>query len=145
MYRHWVSCNFEAQKIHSVATESLEEKDSVENEVTSGDSDQDTEIVTIAKMEDDSLDMPEDLSAKHRTVSVQTDTCLQDKFEEIFQDFSRKQIRSLMNVLLVQLVAKEDVGEIVDTTLESFSTKKSEQVSFFANLSSSRLLQLQLN
>eukprot|EP00092_Neocalanus_flemingeri_P013056 GFUD01014070.1.p1 GENE.GFUD01014070.1~~GFUD01014070.1.p1 ORF type:complete len:372 (+),score=131.29 GFUD01014070.1:128-1117(+) len=58
-------------------------------------------------MEDDSFDIPEDLSAKHRTVSVQTETCIQDKFEQIFEGFSQTQIKSLMNIL-VQYVLKED-------------------------------------
>ena len=123
-----VSCNFEEHKIHSVVTERLEKTDIVTMN-TAGDSLE----VNTAEMEDDSLDMPEDLSTKHRTVSVQTDTSLQDKFEEIAKGFSRKQIRSLMNVL-VTFVLKEDDGNIqekLEDRLRNFS-KNSEQVIFFS-------------
>eukprot|EP00092_Neocalanus_flemingeri_P039151 GFUD01042613.1.p1 GENE.GFUD01042613.1~~GFUD01042613.1.p1 ORF type:complete len:351 (-),score=141.82 GFUD01042613.1:63-1043(-) len=72
-------------------------------------------------MEDDSCDMPEDLSAKHRTVSVQTETCIHDKFEQIFEGFSQTQIKSLMNIL-VQYVLKED-DENNENKFETFSRK----------------------
>ena len=48
---------------------------------------------------EDSDDMPEDLSVKHRTVSVQTETSIQDKLEEIFEGFSQNQIKFFMEVL----------------------------------------------
>ena len=43
--------------------------------------------------------MPEDLSVKHRTVSVQTETSIQDKLEEIFEGFSQNQIKFFIEVL----------------------------------------------
>ena len=48
---------------------------------------------------EDCEDMPEDLSVKHRTVSVQTETSIQDKLEEIFEGFSQNQIKFFMEVL----------------------------------------------
>ena len=128
-----VSCNFEEHKIHSVVTERLEKKDGVETDIVTMNTTGDSLEVNTAEMEDDSLDMPEDLSTKHRTVSVQTDTSLQDKFEEIAKGFSRKQIRSLMNVL-VTFVLKEDDGNIEDELEDKLKTfsKNSEQVTFFS-------------
>jgi len=75
----------------------------------------------VAEMEDDGFDIPEDLSAKHRTVSVQTDNHLKDEFEEIFEGFSQNQIRLVMDVL-VQFVLKEDFGNNSDK-LETISRK----------------------
>ena len=47
-----------------------------------------------------SKDMPEDLSAKHRTVSVQTETCNQERFEQILDGFSQEQIKHFMDILI---------------------------------------------
>ena len=62
------------------------------------------------KTENIDIEMPEDLSAKYRSVSVQTEKC-QDKFGQLLEGFSQKQVRSFMNVL-VQIVLKRD-GESV--------------------------------
>merc|ERR1712142_850427 len=48
---------------------------------------------------EESEDMPEDLSVKHRTVSVQTDTFVQQKLEQIFEGFSHNQIKFFMEIL----------------------------------------------
>ena len=54
------------------------------------------------KKEDISEDeaIAEDLSPKHETVSVQTEKCQHDKFAQLFEGFSQKQIQSLMNRLI---------------------------------------------
>ena len=44
-------------------------------------------------------DIPEDLSVKHKTVSVQTEMSIQDKLEEIFEGFSQNQIQFFMEIL----------------------------------------------
>ena len=98
----WMSCKLEEQKIQSVWREWLEEKDIVTVIVSDT-----AEENAVLGMEGNILDMPEDLSAKQRNVSVQTETCLQNKFEELCEGFSQQQIRSLMNVL-VQFVMTED-------------------------------------
>ena len=57
---------------------------------------------------DDCEDMPEDLSVKHRTVSVQTETFIQDKLEEIFEGFSQNQIKFFLEILSNFKKSKED-------------------------------------
>ena len=44
---------------------------------------------TSVDMLDCTVEMPEDLSTKHRTVSVQTETCNQERFEQFFDEFSQ--------------------------------------------------------
>ena len=56
-----------------------------------------------------SKDMPEDLSAKHRTVSVQTETSNQERFEQIFDGFSQDQVRYFMDIL-IHFASKKDNG-----------------------------------
>ena len=60
-------------------------------------------------MLDGSEDMPEDLSTKHRTVSVQTETCNQERFEQIFDGFSQDQMRYFMDIL-IHFDSKKDSG-----------------------------------
>ena len=60
------------------------------------------------EMIEDCEDMPEDLSVKHRTVSVQTETFIQDKLEEIFEGFSQNQIQFFMEILSNFKEPKED-------------------------------------
>ena len=43
---------------------------------------------------------PEDLSVKHRSVAVQTDKKEQDKFLELFDVFTEKQLRTMINILV---------------------------------------------
>ena len=57
---------------------------------------------------EDCEDMPEDLSVKHRTVSVQTETFIQDKLEEIFEGFSQNQIKFFLEILSNFKRSKED-------------------------------------
>ena len=45
-------------------------------------------------------DVPEDLSAKRKSVSVQTDKREQDKFQELFDGFTENQLRAVMNLLM---------------------------------------------
>ena len=45
-------------------------------------------------------DVPEDLSAKRKNVSVQTDKREQDKFQELFDGFTENQLRAVMNLLV---------------------------------------------
>ena len=117
--------------------------DGVENIVTNGVINKEAEIDTESmnssgygleenteEILDDSFEMPEDLSAKHRTASVQTETCLLDKFEQIFKGFSPNQIRSLLNVL-VTFISKEDDRNL--DKLETFSGKL-EKVTFHSLL-----------
>ena len=47
---------------------------------------------------EDCEDLPEDLSIKQRTVSVQTETSIQNRLEEIFEGFSQKQIRFFIEI-----------------------------------------------
>ena len=53
-------------------------------------------------------DIPEDLSVKHKTVSVQTEMSIQDKLEEIFEGFSHTQINFFMEILSNLKKSKED-------------------------------------
>ena len=60
------------------------------------------------------MDMPEDLSAKYKSVSVQTEKWGKYNFENLFDGFSQKQMKTLMDILVV-FVAKKDDETIVDT------------------------------
>ena len=87
------------QKIQTVAQERLEEKDGVEGLVVPVDDTyftmMDIASDTSVEMFDCTVDMPEDLSTKHRKVSVQTETCNQERFEQIFDGFSQDHVRYL--------------------------------------------------
>ena len=82
---------------------------------------------TSVEMLEGSEDMPEDLSTKHRTVSVQTETCNQERFEKIFDGFSQEQIRYFMDIL-IHFASKKDIGNLKNE-LKTFY-KKVEQVTF---------------
>jgi hypothetical protein len=60
------------------------------------------------------MDMPEDLSAKYKSVSVQTEKWGKYNFENLFDGFSQKQMKALMDILVV-FVAKKDDEKIIDT------------------------------
>ena len=64
---------------------------------------------TSVEMLEGSEDMPEDLSTKHRTVSVQTETCNQERFEKIFDGVSQEQSRYFMDIL-INFASKKDNG-----------------------------------
>ena len=90
----------------------MEEKGGVESLVTAVLlSSADIVMMDIAGVEllEGSGDMPEDLSTKHRTVSVQTETCNQERFEQLFDGYSQDQIRFLMNIL-IHFASKKDNG-----------------------------------
>ena len=72
--------------------------------------------VKYEAMENTDLDMPEDLSAKYKSVSVQTENCHQDKFKQLFEGFSQNQIGSLMH-LLIQFLTKKDDERAYDHNL----------------------------
>ena len=59
-------------------------------------------------------DIPEDLSVKYKSVSVQTDKCAQNNFEELFDGFSQEQIRKVMDIL-VQFVKNKDSENIASS------------------------------
>ena len=82
---------------------------------------------TSVEMLEDSEDMPEDLSTKHRTVSVQTETCNQERFEQLFDGYSQDQIRFLMNIL-IHFASKKDLGNLKNELTTFY--KKVEQVTF---------------
>ena len=123
------------QKIQTVGQERLEKKESIVNAVD------DTiylvmDIVmmdtnTSVEMLEGSEDMPEDLSTKHRTVSVQTETCDQERFEQLFDGFSQDKINYLMNIL-IHFASKKDLGNLKNE-LKTFY-KKVEQVTFLKYL-----------
>ena len=69
--------------------------------------------VTDEAVKNENIDMPEDLSAKSKSVSVQTDKCGKNKFEDLFDGFSQNQIKSFMDIL-VKFVLKRDNESIVD-------------------------------
>ena len=79
------------------------------------------------EMLEGSGDMPEDLSTKHRTVSVQTETCNQERFEQLFDGYSQDQIRFLMNIL-IHFASKKDLGNLKNELTTFY--KKVEQVTF---------------
>ena len=59
------------------------------------DKDYDVDVTdTTVKQE-----MPEDLSAKYKTVSVQTEKWGKYNFENLFDGFSQKQMKTLMDIL----------------------------------------------
>ena len=113
-----MSCKFQDQKIQSVCKEWLEEEEGDKIDVTEvGDINDKTVTMNTAtdslyKNISECVDIPEDLSVNHRTVSVQTETCLQDKFEEICEGFTKQQIRSLMNVLVQFVLNKDNVNNV---------------------------------
>jgi hypothetical protein len=69
------------KKIQTVAQERLDEKDGVEGLEVAEDNTYFTQMDiasdTSVEMLDCTVEMPEDLSIKHKTVSVQTETCNQ--------------------------------------------------------------------
>ena len=99
----------------------MEEKGGVESLVTAVLlSSADIVMMDIAGVEllEGSGDMPEDLSTKQRTVSVQTETCNQERFEQIFDGFSHKQIRYFMDIL-IHFASKKGNGNFMNE-LETF-------------------------
>jgi hypothetical protein len=82
---------------------------------------------TSVEMLEDSEDMPEDLSTKHRTVSVQTETCDQERFEQLFDGYPQDQIRYFMNIL-IHFASKNDLGNLKNELTTFY--KKVEQVTF---------------
>ena len=60
------------------------------------------------------IDMPQDLSAKYKSVSVQTDKCGENNVEELFEGFSQMQIRTVMDIL-VQFVKNKDSESIASS------------------------------
>ena len=82
---------------------------------------------TSVEMLEGSEDMPEDLSTKHRTVSVQTETCNQERFEKIFDGFSQEQIRYCMDIL-IHFASKKGKGNFKNE-LETFY-KSVKEVTF---------------
>ena len=125
------------QKIQTVGQERLGEKGDVERLVTAIDDTYDPmmDIVMMdiagVEMLGGSKDMPEDLSAKHRTVSVQTETSNQERFEQIFDGFSKEQIRYFMDIL-IHFASKKDIGNLKNE-LKTFY-KKVEQVTSYKNV-----------
>lgn len=59
------------------------------------------------------MDMPEDLSAKYKSVSVQTEKWGKYIFEDLFDGFSQKQMKTFINIL-DKFVAKKDNEHIAD-------------------------------
>ena len=82
---------------------------------------------TSVEMLEGSEDLPQDLSTKHRTVSVQTETCNQERFEQIFNGFSQEQIRYFMDIL-IHFDLKKDLGNLKNDLTTFY--KKVEQVTF---------------
>ena len=128
------------QKIQTLDQERLEEKGDVESLVTSVDDDNysvmdivmmDTAGYSSVEMLEGSEDMPEDLSTKHRTVSVQTDTCNQGRFEKIFDGVSQDQIRYFMDIL-INFASKKDNGNFKNEHKTCY--KNVEQVIFKAQV-----------
>ena len=60
---------------------------------------------TAVKSED--TDMPEDLPAKCKHVSVQTDRWGKSKFENLFDGFSETQMKTLLDILAVFVARRE--------------------------------------
>ena len=59
------------------------------------------------------MDMPEDLSAKYKSVSVQTEKWGKYIFEDLFDGFSQKQMKTFITIL-DKFVAKKDNEHIAD-------------------------------
>ena len=101
------------QKTQPISQERLEEKDGVEGLVVPEDNTcftvMDIASDTSVEMLDCTVEMPEDLSTKHRKVSVQTETCNQERFEQIFDGFSQYQMRYFMDIL-IHFDSKKDSG-----------------------------------
>ena len=126
--------------MQTVGQERLEEKGEVGSIVTAVD---DTNYLlmdivisdiaggTSVEMVDESEEMPEDLSTKHRTVSVQTETKEQERFEQLFDGFPQDQIRYFMNIL-IHFASKKDLGNIKNELTTFY--KKVEQVTFIKDL-----------
>ena len=72
--------------------------------------------MSYAEQEYYDIDMPQDLSPKYKSVSVQTDKCGKNNLKELFDGFSQKQIGKVMDIL-VQYV-KNDSENIASS--ESF-------------------------
>ena len=120
------------QKIQTVAQERLEEKGVVESLVSAVDdpnySVTEITVDTSVEMLEGSEDKPEDLSTKHRTVSVQTETCNQERFEQISDEFSQEQIRYLIDIL-IHFASKKDLGNLKNDLTTFY--KKVEQVTSY--------------
>ena len=73
----------------------------------------DDDIMTATTVKQDIMDMPEDLSAKYKSVSVQTEKWGKYIFEDLFDGFSQKQMKTFINIL-DKFVAKKDNEHIAD-------------------------------
>ena len=59
------------------------------------DTDKDYDVdVTDTTVKQEIMDMPEDLSAKYKSVSVQTEKWGKYNFEDLFDGFSQKQMKT---------------------------------------------------
>ena len=77
------------------------------------DKDDDADV-TDTTVNQESMDMPEDLSVKYKIVSVQTEKWGKYNFVNLFDGFSQKQMKTLMDILVV-FVEKKDDEKIIDT------------------------------
>ena len=78
------------------------------------DNDYDGVDITATTVKQEIMDIPEDLSAKYKNVSVQTEKWGKYNFENLFDGFSQKQMKTLMDILVVFVAKKED-EKIIDT------------------------------
>ena len=62
------------------------------------------------------IGLPQDLSAKYKSVSVQTDKCDKNNLDELFDGFSQKQIRKEMDIL-VQFEKNKDSESFASSAL----------------------------
>ena len=69
--------------------------------------------VTDTTVKQEIMDMPEDLSAKYKSVSVQTEKWGKYNFEDLFDGFSQKQMKTFITIL-DKFVAKKDNEHIAD-------------------------------
>jgi hypothetical protein len=77
------------------------------------DNDYDGVDITAKTVKQEIMDMPEDLSAKYKSVSVQTEKWGKYNFEDLFDGFSQKQMKSLIGIL-DRFVAKKDDDHVGD-------------------------------
>ena len=73
----------------------------------------DDDNMTAIIVKKEIMDMPEDLSAKYKSVSVQTEKWGKYIFEDLFDGFSQKQMKSFIDIL-DKFVAKKDNEHIAD-------------------------------
>ena len=61
----------------------------------------------------ENIDMPEDLSAKYKSVHVQTEKCGGNILENLFDGFSENQVKTLLDILAV-IVAKRESNSFLE-------------------------------